>query len=77
MKTYLAAAEISQDVVFVKSARSGAAGHCVELAEVGDAVAIRHSKAPEQGAFVYSRAEITAFVQGAKDGDFDGFCGLS
>ena len=38
---------------------------------MGSDVALRHSKAPQQGAFLFSHADMTAFVQGAKDGDFD------
>lgn len=71
MKTFLESPDIAPDTVWTKSGRSGAAGHCVELAEVGGNVALRHSKAPAQGAFVFSHAEIAAFVQGVKDGDFD------
>jgi len=36
-------------------------------------VAVRNSRHPEGPALVYTRAEITAFVEGAKDGDFDAF----
>jgi hypothetical protein len=68
MKTFLEAADIAPQTVWTKSGRSGAAGHCVELAEVGGGVALRHSKAPGQGAFVFSREEIGAFVAGAKAG---------
>jgi hypothetical protein len=71
MKTFLEAADIAPETTWFKSGRSGAAGHCVELAEVRHSVALRHSRAPGQGAFLYSREEISAFIQGAKDGDFD------
>ncbi len=71
MRTFLKAAEITPATVWTKSGRSGAAGHCVELADMGGNVAVRHSKAPEQGAFVFSREEMTAFILGAKDGNFD------
>ena len=71
MKTFLESADFVPQTVWTKSGRSGAAGHCVELAEVGGSVALRHSKAPRQGAFLFSREEIGAFVLGAKDGDFD------
>ena len=71
MQTFLAAAEIPESTVFSKSSRSASAGHCIELAAVRGRVALRHSKAPEQGAFLFSRAELTAFLQGARDGDFD------
>lgn len=57
-----------------KSTRSGSVGNCVELAEVDrDAIALRNSRFPEGPALVYTRAEIAAFVAGAKDGEFDDF----
>ncbi len=71
MKTYLEAAEIKPDTTWVKSARSGAAGHCVQTANVAGGVALGHSKDPERGAFLFTTEEMAAFVQGAKDGDFD------
>jgi hypothetical protein len=70
-KTYLFAADVKPETVWTKSRRSGAAGHCVELAQVNGAVALRHSKAIEQGALLFSREEMGAFLQGAKDGEFD------
>jgi hypothetical protein len=71
MKTYLAAHEIPADTAWGKSRRSGAAGHCVETANVAGGVSLRHSKDPERGAFLFTPEEMSAFVQGAKDGDFD------
>ena len=70
-QTYLEANQIPADATFVKSSRSGAAGHCVELATVPSGVALRHSKDTDRGAFVFTRQEMTAFIEGAKDGDFD------
>ncbi|GGP34204.1 DUF397 domain-containing protein [Saccharothrix coeruleofusca] len=59
-----------------KSTHSGAVGNCVELAEVDhDAIALRNSRFPEGPALVYTRAEIAAFVAGAKDGEFDDLIG--
>lgn len=47
-------------------------GSCVELAGLADgAVAVRNSRDPLGPALVYTRAEIAAFVRGAKDGEFD------
>lgn len=54
-----------------KSSRSGALGNCVEVAQVGDDIAVRNSRFPSGPALVYTRAEIAAFVAGAKDGEFD------
>ena len=55
-----------------KSGRSSAQGNCVETAKVrGDQVAVRNSRHPEGPALVFNKAEMRAFVEGAKDGDFD------
>lgn len=63
-------------VQWVKSARSNQSGNCVEVAALADgSVAVRNSRDPEGPALVYTRAEMTAFVEGAKDGDFDAFTG--
>ncbi|WP_231641379.1 DUF397 domain-containing protein [Saccharomonospora sp. NB11] len=55
-----------------KSSYSGAMGNCVEVARLasGD-VAVRNSRDPHGPALVYTRAEIAAFLAGAKDGEFD------
>ncbi len=71
MQTFLAATEIPQDADFIKSSRSGAAGHCIELAELGSGVALRHSKDISRGAFVFTGEEMSAFIDGAKNGEFD------
>jgi hypothetical protein len=46
-------------------------GNCVEVAEVGNATAVRDSKNPNGPVLVYTRNEWTAFLNGVKDGDFD------
>lgn len=59
-----------------KSRRSNPSGNCVELAVLSDGeVAVRNSRFPSGPALVYTRDEMTAFVQGAKDGDFDDLIG--
>ncbi|MCP2339518.1 DUF397 domain-containing protein [Actinomadura rupiterrae] len=62
----------SDRLVWMKSRRSNPNGNCVELAELptGD-IAVRNSRYPEGPILVYTRAEVEAFVGGAKDGDFD------
>ncbi len=61
-----------RDVTWRKSRRSNPSGNCVELAELaGGGVAVRNSRHPAGPALLYTPAEITAFIQGAKDGDFD------
>jgi hypothetical protein len=56
-----------------KSPFSGGANQCVEFGAVGEFVAIRDSKRPEQTPLVYTRSEIAAFIAGAKTGAFDHF----
>ncbi|MGH3415807.1 MAG: DUF397 domain-containing protein [Actinocrinis sp.] len=59
-----------------KSSHSGYNGNCVEVARLADgSVALRNSRDPHGPALVYTRAEIAAFLAGAKDGEFDGFAG--
>ncbi len=53
-----------------KSTRSYSDG-CAEFAAVGDAVAMRDSTNPHAAAFVFNRTEWTAFLEGAKAGEFD------
>lgn len=65
-----------QGAVWRKSRRSNPSGNCVELAELPNgSVAVRNSRHPAGPALVYTEAEITAFILGAKDGDFDDLLG--
>ena len=55
-----------------KSQHSNPNGACVELATLPTGeIAMRNSRFPAGPALVYTRAEITAFLAGAKDGEFD------
>ncbi|GAA3800407.1 DUF397 domain-containing protein [Sphaerisporangium flaviroseum] len=55
-----------------KSAYSNPSGNCVEVAPLpGGDVAVRNSRHPAGPALIYSRGEIAAFIQAAKNGDFD------
>ena len=56
-----------------KSTYSGVQGNCVEVAPLGDGgFAVRNSRFPEGPALIFTAAEMSAFVAGAKDGEFDG-----
>jgi uncharacterized protein DUF397 len=59
-------------VTWRKSTASNPNGDCVELADLpaGD-VAVRNSRDPRGPALIYTRAEIAAFLAGAKAGEFD------
>ncbi len=57
--------------VWRKSTRSNGQGQCVEVAELTDGVAVRDSKDPNGPVLVFTPAEWTAFIKGAKDGEFD------
>lgn len=62
-----------QTLAWQKSRRSNPSGNCVEMATLpgGAGVAVRNSRYPDGPALIYTLEEITAFLQGAKDGDFD------
>ena len=55
-----------------KSSYSGANGNCVEAAPTSDGgTAIRDSKDPGGPTLHFTKAEMDAFLKGAKDGEFD------
>jgi Domain of unknown function (DUF397) len=58
------------DTEWRKSRRSGANG-CVEVALKGGQVAVRDSKNRQGPVLTFTPAEWTAFIQGARDGEFD------
>jgi Domain of unknown function (DUF397) len=60
------------DVNWQKSQYSNPNGACVEVAVLPDGeIAVRNSRFPGGPALVYTRAEVAAFLAGAKDGEFD------
>jgi hypothetical protein len=64
------------NISWLKSHYSNPSGNCVEVACLpsGD-VAVRNSRFPGGPVLLYTQAEIAAFLQGAKDGEFDGIVG--
>ncbi|MGZ4432876.1 MAG: DUF397 domain-containing protein [Trebonia sp.] len=66
------AATALADVTWQKSQLSNPNGACVEVALLPDGeIAVRNSRFPTGPALVYTRAEIAAFLAGAKAGEFD------
>lgn len=53
-----------------KSSYSGPAGHCVEVKFNPNSVEVKHSKT-EDAPHIYTLEEWSAFVKGAKNGEFD------
>jgi hypothetical protein len=77
VKTYngMLATELG-DVRWLKSWHSNPNGECVELAALpGGEIAMRNSRFPTGPVLLYTQAEITAFLAGAKDGAFDQLLG--
>jgi hypothetical protein len=65
------AAELGE-VRWTKSQYSNPNGECVELAALPTGeIAMRNSRFPAGPVLVYTQAEITAFLAGAKGGEFD------
>ncbi|MGI5262478.1 DUF397 domain-containing protein [Streptomyces angustmyceticus] len=58
-------------VTWEKSPFSGGNDNCVEFGVIGNLIAMRDSKRPEQTPLVYTRDEIGALLAGAKAGAFD------
>lgn len=59
------------DAVWRKSSRSGGQGACVEVAFLGDGVAMRDSKNPAGQVLFFTLREWDAFIGGAMDGEFN------
>ena len=60
------------EATWEKSRHSNPNGACVEVAHLASGeIAMRNSRFPDGPALVYTRAEIAAFLAGAKDGQFD------
>lgn len=58
-------------VIWEKSPDSGGNDECMEFGQIGELVAVRDSKRPEDTPQLYTRGEIRAMLSGAKSGFFD------
>jgi hypothetical protein len=60
------------DAGWVKASASNANGQCVELAALaGGRVAVRNSTDPSGPALIFTPQEFQAFLDGARQGEFD------
>lgn len=68
----------SIDAVWIKSRKSTANGQCVELAALSSGkIALRNSTDPGGPALIFEASEIDAFLDGAKNGEFDGMAAVN
>jgi hypothetical protein len=61
----------STDTPWIKAARSGDAGACVELRRRAGGVEVRDSKDPDGPVLRFTPAEFAAFLDGAGKAEFD------
>jgi hypothetical protein len=55
-----------------KSARSNPNGACVEMTAIGEGtIAVRNSRFPGGPALLYTHSQMSEFLAGIKDGEFD------
>lgn len=59
---------------WIKSSLCNASSACVEMATAGNMIAVRSSQRPDVHLY-YTSAEISAWIDGAKRGDFDHLVG--
>ncbi|MCW2568270.1 MAG: hypothetical protein JWN54_2367 [Mycobacterium sp.] len=57
--------------VWTKAARSGNDGQCVEVRDLGDVIEVRDSKDRGGPVLRYTAGEWDAFLDGARNGEFD------
>jgi Domain of unknown function (DUF397) len=62
-----------RNLAWHKADSSTVNGQCVEIASVAGKIAIRDSKDPDGPVLVYTSAEFGAFLDGARNGEFDHF----
>lgn len=59
------------ELTWRKSTRSGAAGHCVEIAETPAVVLVRDSKNANGPVLSFGASGWKGFIAGVRDGEFD------
>jgi hypothetical protein len=59
------------DLTWRKSTRSGAAGHCVEVATIPSAVFVRDSKNVTGPVLAFGTTDWAGFIAGVRNGEFD------
>jgi uncharacterized protein DUF397 len=60
-------------LAWVKAQSSSHNGQCIEIAETAGRIAIRDSKDPDGPILIYTPGEFGAFLNGARNGEFDRF----
>jgi Domain of unknown function (DUF397) len=60
-------------LAWLKAQSSSHNGACVEIADAVGRIAMRDSKDPDGPILVYTPAEFEAFLNGARNGEFDRF----
>ena len=69
-------ATLIRKAAWTKSRFSNPNGECVELAKLTNGeIAVRNSRHPDDPALIFTRAEMAAFIQGVKEGEFDEMAG--
>ncbi|MFC5753937.1 DUF397 domain-containing protein [Actinomadura rugatobispora] len=63
--------DLSQAEWFKATASASSNGGCVEVADLGDATALRDSTRPDAGVHVVDRAAFTAFLADVRAGRYD------
>jgi hypothetical protein len=63
--------DIGDTSPWIKAAKSGANENCVEMRRHSGAIEVRDSKNPDGPSLRYTSCEFVAWLDGAKNGDFD------